>query len=76
MKNYKTPSTVFCKDRKETKKLPDINKRFSFSEEIITNDQIVYLTVSNFKKIANIIFKLLINYFLIRMYITHINTIY
>jgi len=57
----KTPSTVFCKDRKETKKLPDINKRFSFSEEIITNDQIVYLTVSNFLKIANIIFKLLIN---------------
>ena len=42
----KTPATVFCEDRVNSKQLPEAKKEFGYSEEIILNGfQIEYIKV-------------------------------
>lgn len=50
--NYiKTPSSVYCLDRKATKQVPSIQQAFGFSQEITSNSQIQY--VKNFYTFQN-----------------------
>jgi hypothetical protein len=42
----KTPSSVYCRNRKPVKQMPVTKQEFSYSQEVISKDGIQYIRVS------------------------------